>query len=167
MDLRKPRPQVASSAFCHLYSEMVQYFQGRCAKMADLDTKLTDLGMDVGLRLNELIAFRERSGKRETKLIAMLQFITTTVWRFLFGKTADLEKSTENNDYMIIDEMPLTNKFVSVPKQYGRLNTASYLGGIIQGMLCGSNFPCNVSAHHHEGKTVFLVKLKAKPAAAQ
>ena len=138
---------------------MVQYFQGRCAKLDDLEKKLTELGMDVGLRLNELIAFRERLGKRETKLIAMLQFITTTVWRFLFGKTADLEKSTENEDYMIIDEMPLTNKFVSVPKNYGRLNTASYLAGIIQGVLNGSNFPSSVSAHEFQGKTVFLVKL--------
>ena len=165
MDLRKPRPQVASSAFCHLYCEMVQYFQGRCEKMADLDIKLRELGVDVGQRLNELIAFRERTSKREVKLIAMLQFITTTVWRFLFGKTADLEKSTENNDYMIIDEMPLTNKFVSVPRSHGRLNTASYLAGIIQGILTGSNFPSDVTAHHHEGKTVFLVKLLQSRAA--
>jgi hypothetical protein len=53
----------------------------------------------VGERLLELIFFREKGSKRETKLLNMLLFVNTNIWRAIFGKSADsLEKSTENED---------------------------------------------------------------------
>ena len=63
----------------------------------------------MGLRLLELTCFREKIVKRETKIVAMLSFIHSWIWKALFGRSADsLEKSTEHDDeYMIID-----NKFV-------------------------------------------------------
>jgi hypothetical protein len=46
-----------------------------------------------------LIVFREKSQKRETRLIPILQFITNSVWKSLFGRAADaIEKVTGKED---------------------------------------------------------------------
>lgn len=46
------------------------------------------------------------NGKRETKLVNMLHFINTQVWKALFGKQADgLEQSVEDEDeYRLLDK---------------------------------------------------------------
>ena len=55
--------------------------------------RLEDAGHGVGVRLLELLIHREKANKREIRLISILSFIHSTVWRTLFGKTADsLEK---------------------------------------------------------------------------
>ena len=84
------------------------------------------------------------------------------MWKSLFGKNADsLEKSVEGeNEYMIHEKDPITNTFVSVPRDMGAVNVAAYIAGIIRGVLEGANFPCEVTAHFVEEKTVFLVKFK-------
>ena len=47
----------------------------------------------------ELLTWREKAAKRETKVLGILYFIHSTVWKALFGKQADsLVKSTENDD---------------------------------------------------------------------
>ena len=47
----------------------------------------------------ELACLREKAGRRETRMIGILQFIHTTVWTVLFGKPADeLQRSTESED---------------------------------------------------------------------
>ena len=70
----------------------------------------------------------------EIRLISMLSFIHTTVWRTLFGKAADsLEKGTDAEDeYMISDANLLVNKYVSVPKDMGHLNCGAYVAGIVK-----------------------------------
>eukprot|EP01138_Halocafeteria_seosinensis_P016288 gb/GECG01016618.1/.p1 GENE.gb/GECG01016618.1/~~gb/GECG01016618.1/.p1 ORF type:complete len:106 (+),score=6.70 gb/GECG01016618.1/:1-318(+) len=77
------------------------------------------------------------------------------IWKFLTCKMfAD----------MIYDNAPLTNRYISVPKDFGSFNCAVFIGGILQGMLEQSNFPCKVSTHHVKGgpnndepRTVFLI----------
>lgn len=123
----------------------------------------------MGLRFLELLAFREKPGKREISVIGMLQFVSSTVWQQLFGKSADaLEKSTDTpNAYMIRDDEPLTNYFISMPKDLSRLNPASYMAGIVRGVLDGAGFPCTVQAvtvpaeTAARDKTVFLIKFEA------
>lgn len=47
----------------------------------------------------ELLTWREKVAKRETRVLGVLYFIHNVVWKSLFGKQADsLEKSTENED---------------------------------------------------------------------
>jgi hypothetical protein len=47
----------------------------------------------------ELLTWREKVAKRETRVLGVLYFIHNVVWKALFGKQADsLEKSTENED---------------------------------------------------------------------
>lgn len=89
---------------------------------------------------------------------------------------------------MIAENEPITNKFISVPAQFGHLNCAAFVAGIIAGLLDGADFvravhvlwscrspcltcsamavvlqPARVTAHNVavEGapdKTVFLIK---------
>ena len=78
---------------------MIQYSMGKATSYSDIEKRLSDCGYHVGIRLLEIISFREKNMKRELKLIGMLSFISSTVWKTLFGKNADsLERSTDNND---------------------------------------------------------------------
>lgn len=47
---------------------------------------------------------------------------------------------------MIYDNAPLTNRYISVPKDFGSFNCAAFVGGILEGMLEQTNF---VSASSH------------------
>lgn len=104
--------------------------------------RLSEAGYGVGLRLLELLFHRERNGRRERNIINILRFIQSSVWRTLFGKPADgLQKCTErSNEYYIYDNEPITNRFVSVPKDMGQFNCAAYVAGIVNGFLDGAEF---------------------------
>jgi len=104
-------------------------------------------------------------------LLGILRFISYTVWKVLFGKQAEsLEKSTEQQDeYMISESQPfMINKFISTPKDYSGFNAASFVAGIVEGILDSTEFPARVSAHEVpvEGqrfpKTVILMKFNAE-----
>eukprot|EP00904_Undaria_pinnatifida_P010941 jgi/Undpi1/6978/HiC_scaffold_21.g09452.m1 len=134
--------EVSLSAFSFMFSEMVQYFQDRVTSITDLERKLEEVGYGMGLRVLELQTFRERLQKRRVRLLPMLQWVSSNVWKALFGKTADsLERSTENEDeYMIHEREPMTNSFVSVPADLGQLNCAALVAGVIAGVLDGASF---------------------------
>ena len=51
----------------------------------------------MGVRLLDLIVLREKSYKRDVKLLNILMFIKSTVWKSLFNKEADkLERSNDD-----------------------------------------------------------------------
>ena len=62
--------------------------------------RLNEFGYRVGIRALELFVWRDgKNAKRETRVLGILYFINTVVWKSLFGKPADsLEKSTEHED---------------------------------------------------------------------
>jgi hypothetical protein len=62
----------------------------------------------------ELLAFRQKEYRRERRLMNLLQFISTQVWKSLFGKAADsLERSIDHADeFMIVDYSPITRYVV-------------------------------------------------------
>lgn len=96
--LKVPRPDVSLSAFSFIFSELVQYSQARVSHAAELETRLANAGAAVGGRVLELVEFRDRAGKRETRIVAILQFVAGALWKALFGKNATLERSTEHED---------------------------------------------------------------------
>lgn len=51
---------VSLSAFAYLYSELVQYHQGRVASISELERRLESSGYGVGLKVLELLAYRQR-----------------------------------------------------------------------------------------------------------
>uniref|UniRef100_A0A182JUN8 Trafficking protein particle complex subunit 5 n=1 Tax=Anopheles christyi TaxID=43041 RepID=A0A182JUN8_9DIPT len=159
--LSRGKGEVSLSSYALLFSELVQYSQSRVSTIPDLQTRLYDMGKDVGCRIIDLYFVRERNSKRETKLINMLLFIKTTLWKTLFGKEADkLEHATDDEcTYYIIEKEPLVNKFISVPKDKGSLNCAVFVAGIVQAVLSNCGFTCQVSAHWHKG-TTYMVKFE-------
>lgn len=169
--------QVSMSAYGYLYSELVQYHQTRASSISELEERLASSGYGVGFKILELLSYRNKDNRRETRIMSILQFISSSVWKSLFGRAADsLEKSIEHTDeYMIFDYNPITSNFVSVNKAV----SDAYISGIIGGVLEGAGFTARVSAHSvdiEEGemkngligmpsrkdKAVFLIKFSEK-----
>ena len=69
----------------------------------------------------DVVVVRERSSKRETKMLNALLMIKSTLWKTLFGKEADkLEHANDDEKtYYIIEKDPMVNSFISVPKDKG------------------------------------------------
>ncbi|WBW70591.1 TRAPP I, II and III complex subunit Trs31 [Schizosaccharomyces osmophilus] len=158
--------EVNLSCFAFLFSELIQRIQSQVSGIQEFEEKLNEHGYRVGQRLVELVIWRERNPRREIRILNILQYIHSTLWKYLFGRHADsLEKSKENEDeYMIVDNNPLFNKFISVPKEMSQLNCCAYLAGIVEGFLDSAQFPCKASAHtvplaQHTQRTVILIKI--------
>ena len=65
----------------------------RCKRLC-IPCRLEDLGLGVGLRLLEVLCYRDRNCKRELRLLEALKFVHSSLWRYLFGHQAkDLEQS--------------------------------------------------------------------------
>lgn len=157
--LSKGKSEINITSFALIFSEMVQYCQGRVHTVSELQEKLADLGRHVGQRVTDVHVLREKGFKREIKLLRMLVFIKSNLWKSLFGKEADkLEHANDDEaTYYIIEQESLVNKFISVPKDKGSLNCAAFVAGILESVLCGGGFPAKVSVHWHKG-TTFLIK---------
>jgi hypothetical protein len=101
------RLQVSLSAFCFLFSEMVQYQQTKVDTTQELEKKLAENGYNVGLRISELCFFREKNAKRETKIVGILSYIKDNIWKTMFGKAADsLERATDKQDECKLEHRP-------------------------------------------------------------
>ncbi|KAG6739869.1 hypothetical protein POTOM_057487 [Populus tomentosa] len=164
--LSKGKQEVSSSAFAFLFSELVQYNQTQVDNIAELERRLEDAGYAVGARVLELLCHRDKGNRRETRLLGILSFVHSTVWKVLFGKVADsLEKGTEHEDeYMISEKELLVNRFISIPKDMGTFNCGAFVAGIVRGVLDGAGFPAVVTAHfvptegQHRPRTTILIK---------
>ena len=66
---------------------------------------------------------------------------------------------------MIIDNTPLTNQYISVPKEMNQLSCAAFIAGVIEGVCDGAGFECKASSHNMgtetwPNRTVFLIKFE-------
>ena len=142
--------QLPLATLAFLFSEIVQHAQAGAASLPDLERRLADLGRPVGAGLLELLAWRERAGRREVRLLDALKFVHSTLWRALAGHPArDLEQSNAAEDeYMISDpDLPL-NRAISVPRDFGGLNAGgAFAAGVVAGALAAAGFPARVTAH--------------------
>ncbi|KAI9792647.1 MAG: TRAPP subunit trs31 [Candelina submexicana] len=166
---RSRTAELSRASFAYLFGEMVSYAQKRVSGIQDLEKRLNVQGYSLGLRLLDVLLYREppRSAQRPTRILALLQLITTTLWKHLFARPADaLERSKDKEDeYMISDNDPLVNQYISVPKEMNQLNCAAYVAGIVEGVCDGAGFMARVTAHGvgtemWPGKTVFLIKFE-------
>ncbi|KAK9453610.1 NO signaling/Golgi transport ligand-binding domain-containing protein [Dipodascopsis uninucleata] len=166
-NLNRRAPELSLAAFSFLFSEIVQYSQKNVEGIQEMEKKLSDYGYRVGQRVLEWTVVREtKNAKREIRVLSLLQFIHSVIWKSILGKPADaLEKSKDMEDeYMIIDNDPVVNKYISVPKEMSQLNCAAFQAGVIEAVLDGCQFPARVTAHSVPTdlfplKTVFLIKL--------
>ncbi len=140
-NLKISRPEVNLSTFNYLLSQIVQYY---LSNSRNLNEELEKLCETMGPRILELFVFREKSLKHEIKHVEMLKYIHSTIWKGLFGKTADsLEKAKDSEtEYMIKDYAPTYMKYVS---EYSNYSVASLMVGIIRGVLNSAGFEAQVS----------------------
>ncbi|AEO63015.1 dea66cc8-a69a-4648-9ae9-01030d1d615f [Thermothielavioides terrestris] len=172
---RSKTAELSQASFAYLFSEMVSYAQRRVTGIQELEKRLNLQGHPIGLKLLDLLLIREppRSQTRPLTIIALLHFIKINLWTHLFGRQADrLEKSSNPDtpdEYMIIDNEPLVNAYISVPREMSQLNCAAFVAGVVEGVCDGAMFPARVTAHSvggkeegemWPGKTVFLVKFE-------
>jgi hypothetical protein len=71
----------------------------------------------------------------------------------------------KEDEYMISDNDPLVNQYISVPKEMSQLNCAAFVAGVMEGVCDGTGFPATVTAigagtDLWPGKTVFLIKFE-------
>ena len=128
--------------------------QQKVTAIQDLEQKLHEAGRHAGIRWVELFYWRERPSRRDTDFVNLLQVIYTSFWKYAFGKSAEsLEISTDaKEDYMIIDPSPVTNRFISIPKDLAQLSPATWISGIIEAILHSSGF--NVSHPSHKAGVI-------------
>lgn len=154
----KSQSTINLSAFSLLFCELVEYSQGKSSTIQELQTRLSDSGRHIGCRMVDLIVNRDKNFRRETRVVNILVFIKTVLWRSLFNKDADkLEKATDDDSiYYLIESEPITNKFVSMPKDKGNFNCASFIAGIVEAALEQCSFPSKVTVHWHQGTTLMI-----------
>ena len=132
---RTQKSEISLASFAYLFNALIAYHQAKSTSVSEIESRLNRAGYPIGIKLLDLLLYREtpRTAKRPTRILELLQFIHGTLWRALFNRNADaLEQSTsKKNEYMIIDNEPLVNTFISIPKEMSQLNCAAFIAGII------------------------------------
>ena len=167
----KNRKEVSASSFYFLFSEIVQY----CTRInsQDLEKQLEELGIPLGARFLELICLREKNSKKETTIVNILMMIRNSLWPLMFNKVNCVveQHMDQENIYMIKETEPnMCNLYASLPRGQCHMNCASFIAGIIEGVLHAAKFPAKVSAvfdggqekstDFSEEKTVYLIKFE-------
>ncbi|BGP26592.1 TRAPP complex subunit Trs31 [Rhodotorula toruloides] len=169
--------EVSLGAWAYLFAELVQYTQKRVSGISEFEKRLSIIGYRVGARLLELLPLRDylypvsslRSPpppSRTLRLLPILTYVHSTLYRYLFGRPADsLERSTDNDDeYMIGDDDMIITRGIEVPKEMKDLSCGALVAGIVEAVMDGAGFPARVTAHsvpspQHPRRTVILIKL--------
>ncbi|KAL4994867.1 NO signaling/Golgi transport ligand-binding domain-containing protein [Aspergillus recurvatus] len=180
---RSRNAESSRASFAFLFGEMVTYAQRRVTGIQDLERRLNEQGYPLGLRLLDLLFYRTMSSgsssalsssstsasppNRPLRILPLLHLIHGPLWRLLFNRPADaLEHSVSPdtpNEYMITDNDPLVNTYISVPKEMNQLNCAAFVAGIIEGVCDGCGFEAKVTAHNQPtdmwpSRTIFLLR---------
>lgn len=169
-NLSRPSATVALSSFAYLFHSLITYHHQKSGSVSEIEARLNRAGYPIGIKILELLLWRQspRNAVRPIRLLDLLQFIHGTLWRALFGRPADaLEQSTtKKEEYMIIDNEPLVNTYISIPKEMSQLNCAAIIAGVIEGVCDAAAFTTeSVTAHWAgegnemwPGKTIFLLR---------
>ena len=168
----KTRKEVSSSSFYFLFSEIVQL----CIRQStsDLEQQLEQLGFPLGERFLELICLREKNSKKETTIVNVLMMIRNSLWPLLFNKVNCVveQHMDQENIYMIKEtEANMCNLYACLPRGQSHMNCASFIAGVIEGLLHAARFPAKVTAvfdggeggkveDSSEEKTVYLIKFE-------
>lgn len=169
---RTKTTEISLASFSYLFNSLITYHHAKSGSVSEIETRLNRAGYPIGIKMLDLLLYRQpsRTAARPTRMLDLLQFIHGTLWRALFNRSASaLEQSnTKKNEYMIIDNEPLVNTFISIPKEMSQLNCAAFIAGIIEGMCDAAGFSTDgVTAHWAgegdemwPGKTIFLLRFK-------
>ncbi|EME85670.1 uncharacterized protein MYCFIDRAFT_210294 [Pseudocercospora fijiensis CIRAD86] len=169
---RTKTTEISLASFAYLVNSLITYHHGKSGSVSEIESRLNRAAYPIGVKMLDLLLYRQpaRAAARPTRMLDLLQFIHGSLWRALFNRSADaLEQSnTKKNEYMIVDNEPLVNTFISIPKEMSQLNCAAFVAGIIEGMCDAAGFSTEgVTAHWAgegdemwPGKTIFLLRFK-------
>ncbi len=78
---------------------------------------------------------------------------------YLENKLMDCKKAEDEDEFRIIEQNPIINKYIEVPKN-SSTNCAAFIAGIIEGILNSADFRCKVSPFFIENntKTLYIIK---------
>jgi hypothetical protein len=146
----KGRREVSLSAFAMVFAELVRYCQKRALGSAPkLERLLQRAGADAGERHLEHLSQLDRSPRAPCSSTQQaLQFVHTSVWRSLFGKSADSLEVVDDCRYIIADRDLVTNRFVSTPKDDNATNVGAFAAGVAEGVLSALGFAVEASAYY-------------------
>lgn len=171
-NLSRPSQTTSLASFAYIFNTIITYHHGKSGSVSEIETRLNRAGYPIGIKMLDLLLYRQGAkATRPVRLLELLQFIHGTLWRGLFGRPADaLEQSTsKKNEYMIIDNEPVVNTYISIPKEMSQLNCAAFVAGVIEGVCDAAAFGTEgVTAHWAEGdemwpgKTIFLLRFQDK-----
>ncbi|PSN66336.1 TRAPP I complex [Corynespora cassiicola Philippines] len=177
---RSKNAELSRAAFAYLFIEMISYAQKGAKDVRTLEQRLNNQGYPIGIRLLDLLLSRSAnplSSIRPTRVLPLVQWCANPLYQHLFGRRADALERSDAGTYMIFDNEPMVNTYISLPKELSSLNCAAFVAGIIEGVCDGAGFPTEgVTAHTvgeqeqqnagakgevmWPGKTVFLIKFK-------
>ncbi|KAF2213028.1 hypothetical protein CERZMDRAFT_39943 [Cercospora zeae-maydis SCOH1-5] len=169
---RTKATETSLASFAYLFNTLITYHHAKSGSVSEIETRLNRAGYPIGIKMLDLVLYRQppRTAARPTRMLDLLQFIHGALWRALFNRSADaLEQSnTKKNEYMIVDNEPVVNTFISIPKEMSQLNCAAFVAGIIEGVCDAAGFGTEgVTAHWAgegdemwPGKTIFLLRFK-------
>ena len=166
---RTKTTETSLASFSYLFNTLITYHHSKSGSVSEIETRLNRAGYPIGIKILDLLLYRQgvRSAQRPTRILDLLQLIHGTLWRALFNRPADaLEQSnSKKNEYMIVDNEPVVNTYISIPKEMSQLNCAAFVAGMIEGVCDAAGFSTEgVSAHWSEGdemwpgKTIFLTR---------
>ncbi|EPY41124.1 transport protein particle (TRAPP) subunit [Angomonas deanei] len=151
---------VSLSAFSFLFTDLctrAYHYPTKVQNVEEVEARLTQLGVHVGMRLMMLYSVRETQENRRRPLTVeqALKLLQEKLWLRWFGHAAnEVQRESGSDRYFLGDSDPLVLKSVFASPDYvdseGRwtVNYASYMGGIIQGALQSMNFDCEVVTYH-------------------
>ena len=96
-NLNRRIPEVNLASLSFLFQEIVSWSHQNSKGIQQLENKLNILGYSIGPKVLELCYLREnqtngnlkKTLKKDIRIIEILQFIHSVIWKSLFGKTAD------------------------------------------------------------------------------
>lgn len=171
---RTKTAETSLASFSHLFNTLITYHHSKSGSVSEIESRLNRAGYPIGVKLLDLLLYRQplRSAQRPTRILELLQFIHGTMYRALFSRSADaLEQSTtKKNEYMIVDNEPVVNTYISIPKEMSQLNCAAFVAGVIEGVCDAAGFSMEgVTAHWAgegdemwPGKTIYLLRFGEK-----
>ena len=166
--------ETSLASFAYLFNTLITYHHSKSGSVSEIESRLNRAGYPIGVKLLDLLLYRQppRSAQRPTRILELLQFIHGTLYRALFNRSADaLEQSTsKKNEYMIVDNEPVVNTYISIPKEMSQLNCAAFVAGVIEGVCDAAGFSMEgVTAHWAgegdemwPGKTIYLLRFGDK-----
>ncbi|KAI3381980.1 hypothetical protein SNEBB_008051 [Seison nebaliae] len=156
---RQGKFDVNGSTFALFFSEVVQHIHRNSRSSSIMHDKLVRIGYSIGLRFVDLMYLRDKR-ERLKSITDVLHFIQTTLWKALFGKEINyVERSTsEKLIYLLKEDEPVLNKYVSIPPELSHMNCASLNCGIIEAALISHNFPATVTCDTNNG-TIYIIRL--------